>query len=382
MHDPKTTIFVRIGNELFSKRLDNSIPQKIKTFTTPIDFFRKIDNDIYIGLEEVDTSPDNSTGPYNNPFTQEWVIKDNSDTLTAVTPGTIKKLLNQNISSLSSPIAQESYYTQEVATGGAKIMYWNKKTNGIKQIGFLDHKLLKTQTCEVGDNCLSETYPECFVPSPDKTLLLSTTGCDKPTDTPGAHTSKVQGGGLGTDVVVITPDGKKSFDRDFYAYTKSYSWVKENILSDNSTFYKIDANGQGDKAITSYDYLPPLLANTSQIDNVKSPYLFSESSGKALILYTDYLRAPYELSQWVQFGDSSVIEGRRSDLEYSFNKNQSKILYYNKYSQVVGEFKEYFYSPNIQVLDIDGKITATIAMFKDIQPANEDNLIRFDAVLR
>lgn len=384
MQDPSSDVFVVIDNELFVKKLDNSIPRKIKTFKETVDFFDKIGdkNDIYIGLDEHPAlGSDPSLSELSKSFREEWIIRVDSMKVEQVKPGTIKETVHKEYF-LQPSESEESYYTQEVATGGAKIMYWNKKTNEVKQLGFLKNMILKTQVCEVsiedGTNCDGSHHPYCFIPSPDKTLLLTSTNCEKPTEIPQTNMSTIQGGGLGTDVAVITPDGQKIFDKNFYEYGNNYEWVKgaQNVLTDGYDFYQIYASKTGDSAVIKYEGLPRLHGYLRFLNSKNNSYTLSSHNqypSDAIIVYTDSLKHPY--SNWIRLGeDNNLFEGIKPNFVYRLSNNHSKILYYNTYADSYGEGqKNYYYSPDIQVFDIDSRLNATIAMFKTVKPMNDNN---------
>lgn len=212
LNDPQTEILFVEKGVLFSMKLDGSSPQEIFSMPSPI-------TKITISQDKKHILLETEAGGTKNSWLYNYDTKKAEKLLIS---NDLVDILSPNIGFIRQRTSLEEIYTKEAASGGKDIVVDKLDGNTPSKIGYLSKPVGTRAICEVGDNCGEQFYPGTLLPSFDGNLLLSIPS---------------PGGGLGEPAYVVSRDGTKVFNIDFYWYVSSGIWI------DNDKLLVIDDKG-------------------------------------------------------------------------------------------------------------------------------------------
>ena len=217
--DSVTELFFSENNTVYSTR-NEGLVKKLSTLDGNITniLFLPGKKDLLIVTENpevVEEIYDEATDrmvPVTNFHTAYWIFKQDTQKLEKFPYELSEPSPLREIEDMTKFV---KIYTNESKSEGVDIILDKLDGSSPSKIGYLKDKLLERQTCEVGDDCIEKYFPESFIPSFDGSFLLN---------------SPPRGGGLGEQAKVVSRDGSKIYDIDFYWYTSSAIWLDNNKL--------------------------------------------------------------------------------------------------------------------------------------------------------
>jgi len=217
LNDSETELYFSDTNKLYKVSLDGSSPQEIVSFPHYVGSVNALNNgDVVVITGNSKYEKVVNKGPHDADYREisseyhYYVIKNGTNDKEEIDDKKYRALLD-----LESSTTGEKIYIKELANGQAEILVDRLDGSAPTIVGLLKEKLLSTQVCEVGENCLEKQHPGEFVPSFDGKFLLN--------KQPG-------GGGLGIPGIVVSRDGSKAYKINFYWYVSSAVWIGNNRL--------------------------------------------------------------------------------------------------------------------------------------------------------
>lgn len=217
LNDPETQVVFSDANKVYEVNLDGGRPDEIASFPRNVNSIGVLKNgDILVDIDygyyvKYNNDPDNKQTRHKSTPEEEknhyFLIKNNSDPV-KITPNQYRLFEQAN-----NNASNERITTKVLPSGTAEIIS-QKPGSSPEAIGEMNRKLIYDGN-EWGPPIY--TYPSGFYPSFDGKLLLNSP--------PG-------GGGLGQSSIVLSRDGQRSYDIDFYWFVSTAIWIDNNkILS-------------------------------------------------------------------------------------------------------------------------------------------------------
>lgn len=217
LNDSETELYFSDAKKLYKVSLNGSQPQEVAALPHNISTISILVNGtLLINTDNSKYEKVVNKQPGDPDYKQVvvgygyWTLAPNS-----TKPEEIDEQKYQTLTRFRDNTNDEWVYTKELSNGQAEILVDRLDVGAPTKIGLLKEKLLSTQVCEVGENCLEKQHPKEFIPSFDGKFLLN-----KP---PG-------GGGLSIPRIVVSRDGSKTYKIDFYWYVSSAVWIGNNKL--------------------------------------------------------------------------------------------------------------------------------------------------------
>lgn len=371
LHDSQTKFYFSDGKDLYSLKLDGSDPEKIATFPRNIAVLTMLQNGDLLTETDFGTYEKNPPGETGKADYKQVLIGDENNRTWILRSGMTEpeRTTLEEYSQLYDLVDStrlDRWFAKELLSGGAGI-YWDKlDTLNPMKVGTLHNKLI-TFGCEVAP-CPGKEYPGEFYPSFDGSYLLN---------------RPPSGGGLGESAVVVSQDGSKVYDINFYWYVSSAIWLDNDKLlisgqDGKQTIFTFNKDGTLENQTLDAD-----LGNSfGQKDLSPSKRYLLLAYGRDAVIVFDFEQKKSDIIESFDkekakkdfsLRDEDFVS--RTDVALGWGKNSDKVLYASTTETYSGAHdKDRVLQREIKVYDVNSHATHVIAKLNQM-PQNADEYL-------